>query len=331
MTTQPTLLTVVLNYKTPDMTLQAVEAALREMEGIEGHLVVVDNDSKDGSFEKMRAEVARKDWDENGRVKVIQSGHNGGFGSGNNFGILAGLSAEPATEFVYILNSDAFPDQGSIRALIASLQDNPEIGFAGSYIHGPDGDPHATAFRFPGLLSEFEGAIRFGPVRKLLSKYIISLPIPKTTQKVDWLAGASMMMRRGVLQKIGLFDENYFLYFEETDLCLRAAKAGYPVLFVRESEVTHIGSVSTGMKTWRRMPQYWFASRKYYFTKNHGAIYAMLATVFHVTGGLFWRLRRLIQGKPQADPDHFIRDLIAYDLQNFPKRNSANIPEIPRG
>ena len=229
------------------------------------------------------------------------------------------------------MNSDAFPDQGSIRALIASLQDNPEIGFAGSYIHGPDGDPHATAFRFPGLLSEFEGAIRFGPVSKLLSKYIISLPIPKTTQKVDWLAGASMMMRRGVLQKIGLFDENYFLYFEETDLCLRAAKAGYPVLFVRESEVTHIGSVSTGMKTWRRMPQYWFASRKYYFTKNYGAIYAMLATISHVTGGLFWRLRRLIQRKPQADPDHFIRDLIAYDLQNFPKRNSANIPEIPSG
>ena len=331
MSANPTLLTVVLNYKTPDMTMQAVESALREMQGIDGHLIVVDNDSQDGSFEHMQAEVKRRGWDEKRRVSVTQSGHNGGFGAGNNFGILAGLYVYPATEYIYILNSDAFPDNGSIHALISALKSNPEIGFAGSYIHGPDGEPHATAFRYPGILSELEGAARFGPISKLLSKYIISLPIPKSTQKVDWLAGASMMMRRDVLQKIGLFDENYFLYFEETDLCRRATKAGYPVLYVRESEVTHIGSVSTGMKTWKRMPKYWFASRKYYFTKNHGAVYAILATISHVTGGLFWRLRRLIQGRPQADPDDFIRDLIAYDLQNFPKRNSANIPEIPSG
>jgi len=331
MTSNPTLLTVVLNYKTPDMAMQAVEAALREMDGISGHLIVVDNNSQDGSFEKMQAEVAKRKWDLDGRVKVVQSGHNGGFGAGNNFGILTGIAAQPETDFIYILNSDAFPDQGSIQALIKALLNNPEVGFAGSYIHGPDNAPHATAFRFPGILSEFENAIRFGPISKVLAKHIIPLPIPKTTQRVDWLAGASMMMRRTVLQEIGLFDENFFLYFEETDLCRRATRAGYPVLYVRESEVTHIGSVSTGMKTWKRMPKYWFASRKYYFTKNHGAAYAMLVTVAHVFGGLLWRLRRAIQSKPQADPDHFLRDLVAYDVRHFPKRNSANIPEIPEG
>ena len=329
MNMQPTLLTIILNYKTPDMTLQAVQAALREMQGIKGRIIVVDNDSGDGSFEQMQQEVIAKGWTKEDRVKVVQSGRNGGFGAGNNFGILTGLKDNPDVDYIYILNSDAFPDKGSIHALVKALQDNPEIGFAGSYIHGPDGDPHATSFRFPGVLSEFEGAIRFGPVSKLLSNYAISLPIPEATQKVDWLAGASMMMRRSVLQEIGLFDERFFLYFEETDLCRRATKAGHPVLFVRESEVTHIGSVSTGMKTWKRMPQYWFASRKYYFTKNHGAGYALLVTSAHFVGGLLWRARRLIQSKPQADPDHFLRDMIIYDLRHFPTQDSANIPEIP--
>ncbi len=330
MSTQPTLLTIILNYKTPDMTLQSVQAALREMESINGHIIVVDNDSQDGSFEQMQQEITHKGWDQKGRVKVVQSGRNGGFGAGNNFGILTGLADNPATDYIYILNSDAFPDEGAIHALIDALQSNPKTGFAGSYIHGPNAEPHISAFRFPGILSEFEGAIRSGPVSKLLSNYIISLPMPETTRTVDWLAGASMMMRRSVLQEIGLFDEQFFLYFEETDLCRRATLAGYTVQYVRESRVTHIGSVSTGMKTWKRMPQYWFASRNYYFTKNHGAAYAMLVTFSHFTGGLLWRLRRLIQRKPQADPDNFLRDMLAYDMRHFPNRSSANIPEIPK-
>ncbi|PIE14236.1 MAG: glycosyl transferase [Rhodobacterales bacterium] len=325
----PKLLTVILNYKTPDMTLQSVEAALREMDGIKGRLIVVDNDSQDSSFEKLQQGVAARGWDQGGRVQVLQSGHNGGFGAGNNFGIIAGLKQDPSYDFIYILNSDAFPDQGAITALIKALRDNPEVGFAGSYIHGPEGDPHETSFRFPGMLSEFEGAMRFGPVSKLLANYAISVPIPERTQRVDWLAGASMMMRRDVLAEIGLFDEHFFLYFEETDLCLRATKAGHPVLFVRESSVTHIGSVSTGMKTWTRMPRYWFASRKYYFSKNYGAAYALLVTLAHTTAGVLWRIRRRIQKKPQADPDHFLRDMLAYDLSHFPKHKNANIPEIP--
>ena len=87
----PVLQTVILNYKTPDMTLKSAEAALREMEGIEGGITIVDNDSRDGSFETLSKEVAARGWDEDDRVSVIQSGRNGGFGAGNNVGIRAGL------------------------------------------------------------------------------------------------------------------------------------------------------------------------------------------------------------------------------------------------
>jgi N-acetylglucosaminyl-diphospho-decaprenol L-rhamnosyltransferase len=313
-----TLLTVILNWRTADMTLQSVQSALREMAGIPGALTIVDNDSGDGSFDVLTAAVTANGWDIGEiPVRVLQSGDNGGFGAGNNVGIRAGLPNHKRPDYVYILNSDAFPDAGAIRALYDHLNSNPITGFAGSYIHGDDGEPHRTAFRFPSAFAEFEASIRFGPVSRALKHHIVAQPIPQTTTRVDWLAGASLMMRQDVLDTIGIFDETFFLYFEETELCHRAASAGFPTDYVRHSHVTHIGSVSTGMKTWARMPAYWFDSRLHYFTKTHGRIYALLATVSLIFGSILWRIRLLIQTKDRGDPPRFLRDLIAHAWRWF--------------
>jgi GT2 family glycosyltransferase len=313
-----TLLTVILNWRTADMTLQSAEAALRAMQGIPGALTIVDNDSGDGSFETLSAAIVARGWDRGETpVRVIQSGHNGGFGAGNNVGIRAGLPEGQRPDYVYILNSDAFPDAGAIRALYDHLTDNPAAGFVGSYIHGDDGVAHRTAFRFPSIASEFESSVRFGPISRLLAKYIVAQPIPDQTKAVDWLAGASVMMRQDILDEIGLFDETFFLYFEETELCHRAAKAGYPCVYVRESRVRHIGSVSTGMKTWARMPGYWFDSRLYYFTKTHSRAYAALATLSLISGSMLWRLRLLIQRKDKGDPPRFLRDITAHAARSW--------------
>ena len=311
----PRLLTVILNWRTPDMTLRSVAAALTALQGIEGALVVVDNDSGDGSFETLTATVAANDWDKGPQsVRVLQSGHNGGFGAGNNFGIRAGLPDGSKPDYVYILNSDAFPAPDAIRALMDHLEAHPDTGFAGSYIHGTDGEAHRTAFRFPSILGEFEQNIRFGPVSKLLKRQIVAQPLPSVTTRVDWLAGASMMMRQKVLDQIGLFDETFFLYFEETDLCRRAAMAGWPTDYVVESRVAHIGSVSTGMKTWGRIPRFWLDSRLHYYVKNHGAAYAFAATLATLAGGILWRARLLIQRKDRGDPPRYLRDMVAHGL-----------------
>ncbi len=312
----PRLLTVILNYRTAAMTLQAVKAAWREMNGLNGEIVVVDNDSRDGSYAALRKGL-RAGWARGAPIRLIASPHNGGFGAGNNVGIRAGLKDGTAPDLVYILNSDAFPGPGAIHRLVDHLSAHPEAGFAGSYIHGPDSYPHVTAFRFPSVLSELEGSMRFGPVSRLLDGYKVPIGVPDVTQRVDWLAGASLMMRREVLDRIGLFDERFFLYFEETDLCLRAARAGFQTHYVRDSHVAHIGSVSTGMKTWKCMPGYWFDSRWHYFSKNYGRGYAVLATLAHGTGGALWRLRRLIQRKPRADPPQFLRSLLIHDLRSL--------------
>ena len=310
------VLTVLLNWRSAEMTLQAAEAALTALEGIDGALVIVDNDSQDGSIDRLTETVRARGWDRGPQaVRVLQAGRNGGFGAGNNFGIRAGLPDGTKPDYVYILNSDAFPAPDAIRALRDHLMEHPTVGFAGSYLFGTDGVEHQTAFRFPSVASEFEGQVRFGPVSRWLRSHIVALPVPVQTCRVDWLAGASVMLRMQVLDQIGLFDERFFLYFEETDLCRRAAKAGWPTEYVVQSRVTHIGSASTGMKTWERIPGFWLDSRLHYFVKNHGVIYAGLATLAHLAGGTLWRARLMVQAKDRGDPPHYLRDMAAHALR----------------
>lgn len=313
---KPTVLAVVLNFRTPDMTLQSLEAVLREMRNIAGAITVVDNDSGDGSFEKMRDVVQAKGWE---RVRVLQAGHNGGYGAGNNFGMRQGLPDGSAPDFFYLVNSDAFPQPRSLEVLLEHMVRHPRTGFAGGHTHGEDGERHNTAFRFPSIFSEFEGAACTGPISRLLKKHIVAMPAPQNVQEVDWLSGASLMVRRKTLDEIGMFDERFFLYFEETDLCLRAHRAGWISMYVPQSQVMHIGSVTTGMHDMRRMPSYWFDSRLRYFAKNHGVSYAAMATLAHLAGALILRFRWLVGNRSRGskEPDRFLRDLLSHDLRSL--------------
>jgi len=316
----PSVLTIILNYRTPELTLKSAAAALREMQGIRGEIVIVDNDSQDDSYALIAAAVADPGWNRGGRISLVQSGHNGGFGAGNNIAMRAGLADGTQPDFYYLLNSDAFPEPGAIRRLRDFMIAYPKAGLAGSHVRGMNGEPHRTAFRFPSIAGEFEGAARTGLFSRLLAKSIVAMEIPKTDSQVDWVAGASVMMRARMLDQIGQFDETFFLYFEETELSHRAAQAGWRTHYVPSSEVVHFGSASTGMKTWNRTPGYWFDSRAYYFTKTHGAAYAALATLARIGGCLIWRLRRLAPSQPLGDSPMFLRDLISHSTRTLFRR-----------
>lgn len=333
----PRIQVIILNYQTAEMTLRSAAAALKAMDRLNGEILIVDNDSQDGSFEKIKAEIAANGWtDGTVPVSIVQSGRNGGFGAGNNVGFRAGLSDGTKPDYYYVLNSDAFPDASAIHALLEYMEQTPGVGLAGSQIIGEDGVAHQSAFRFPSLLSEIEGGLKFGLVSRLLSKHIVALPIPEETCEVDWAAGASLLIRADMLSKIGCFDERFFLYFEETDLCLRAKRAGFATGFVRESSVMHIGSVSTGMKNWKRVPDYWYDSRRHYFRKNHGRAYAAAATMLHlVTGGLHW-FRCVLTGKERGEPRWFLTGMIKCELRaiarTFTRARRHSRPEqVPCG
>jgi N-acetylglucosaminyl-diphospho-decaprenol L-rhamnosyltransferase len=307
------IVAVVLNYRTAEMTLDAVRACRTALAFCDHRIDVVDNDSGDGSYEHLSAAVEEEGWSD---VRVLQSGHNGGFGAGNNYALRSALEEDPPPDYLYILNSDAFPDPDAVEALAACLEEHPDAGIAGSAIRGTDGEPHTTAFRFPSVQSELISGFRLGLLTGLLRDREVTIrPTPESTRDVDWLAGASMMLRPSMLEQIGLFDETFFLYFEETDLCRRARRAGWRVLYVVESRVAHVGHGSTGMKDRSRpMPAYWFDSRKYYFTKNHGRAYALAADLARASGLLTYRVRAPLQGKANEDHKHFLRDFLRHSF-----------------
>jgi GT2 family glycosyltransferase len=253
----------------------------------------------------------------------MQSGHNGGFGYGVNFAVRRALASDTPPDYVYLLNSDAFPAEDSIRRLVDHLRSHPEVGIAGSYVHGPDGEPHITAFRFPSVLSELSESVKLGVIKPILDRFVVRLPLPTEDCEVDWVAGCSMLIRREVLDRVGLFDEDFFLYFEETDLCKRAAEGGFKTAYVVDSRVAHIGCVSTGHKEWKRFPSFWFDSRRHYFEKQHGKSYFWGATAARVAGGSLWRARRRLLGKPVGEPERYLRDLVIHSLRSVERARGS--------
>jgi hypothetical protein len=314
------LLTVLINYKTADMTLESLAAFLASMEGESDFgVIVVDNHSEDGSFARIAAEVEKRGWAP--RVRVIETPRNGGFAYGVNAGVYSDYARAERPELFYLLNSDAFPARGSVQILVDFLRDHPTVGIAGSYIHGDGGvdDTHVTAFRFPSLLGEVEGGLRLGFVSAALAAKRVSIfPVPSEPTRVDWLAGASMLIRARVFEQIGPFDDRFFLYYEETDFCRRALAAGWTTYYVPASKVMHIGSVSTGMKVpQRRMPSYWFESRAHYFRKHHGRAYLLVTDLLWIAAFASWRLRRFVQRKPDEDRPRLLTDFVVATLRRL--------------
>ena len=310
----PKVLTVILNYRTAELAVEAAEGALREMAGLAGEIVIVDNASPDGSFEYLQAASAERGWAEGGRIHVVSAGRNGGFGAGNNFAIRAGLSTGDKPDYVYLLNPDAVPEPGAIRALVDHFETHPRIGVLGSLILTPDGNPAYGAFRFPTIVREFEDAARTAVFSRVLERGRETSPIALEPREVDWVSGSSMMFRRAMLDEVGLFDERFFLYFEETDLCLRCKRAGWEIWSLPASRVVHIGGASTGNYSWERMPSYWFDSRWYYFRKNYGLAYTVAVTLSLLAGEVAWQARRLVNPKAERyrNTHRFGRDLLRH-------------------
>jgi hypothetical protein len=202
--------------------------------------------------------------------------------------------------------------------LVDFLEKHPQVGIAGSRLEDIDGTPQQSAFRFHTILSEFDLGLRLGIVSQVLAKWVIAPPVSEVACETDWVAGASMIIRRQVFESVGLMDEDYFMYYEEVDFCLQAKKAGWSCWYVPESRVVHLVGQSSGVtnpKTpAKRRPQYWFDSRRRYFLKNHGRLYATLADAFWLFGFTLWRGRNLIQKKPTNDPPHLLKDFFRNSL-----------------
>ncbi len=310
------LLIVIVNYCTPRLTIDCLRSIESQVREIGARVALVDGHSPDDSVKMIDQALTMNGW--RGWVDFTPLEINGGFAFGNNEAIKPYLDSSDKPEFILLLNPDTLSRPGAIVDLLRYMRLNPDVGIAGSRTEYPDGSAQTSAFRFPGIASEFEGFVRFGPVSRLLSNYIVAPPAPDHEVDADWVVGASMMIRREVIDAIGLLDDHYFMYFEEVDFCLRARRAGFRIRYVPQSKIVHLIGQASGVTSAatqnKRRPAYWFESRRRYFTKNYGLMYALLADLSAACGFALWRFRRFIQRKPDPDPAHFLGDFIHHSV-----------------
>jgi N-acetylglucosaminyl-diphospho-decaprenol L-rhamnosyltransferase len=312
------VLAVIVNHKRPELVIQGLLSLRPELAAIGDCRVVVTDASGDGSDDKIAAAIEQHGL--GGWATLLRLEKNGGYGYANNQAIRAALASADPPEYVYLLNPDAYVLPGAVRELLSFMQQRPDVGLAGSQQEQPDGSINRSAFRFPGLRSELIQGSRLGLFKKLFPDAEIAPPPPDVPGPIDWLSGASLLVRREVFETAGLFDETFFLYYEETDLCLRARRAGFRCWYVPSSRVVHLEGQSTGVTDTRaapkRLPRYWFESRQHYFMKNHGPWKKHLADVAWTLGFVSWRARRRFQGQTDDDPPNLLSDFVRFNFLN---------------
>ena len=217
---------VVINWNLKETTSQCLRSL--ERIGPSCHVILVDNGSQDGSVDYLAARFPS--------VEIIPLVENTGFGAACNRAIRSALERE-GCQYILLINNDAVMAPNALTKLMEAAESFPETGIFGPKVYyqdKPDKIWYAGARMRRGVLAAT------GTGRGQVDRGQFDHPIP-----VDYVFGAAMLVRREVFDCVGLFDESFFLYLEDLDLCLRARKLGFSLLFVPQACVWHIGSAST--------------------------------------------------------------------------------------
>lgn len=286
---------IIVNFRTPDLTIDCLASLEAEIEpGV--RVVVVDNASGDGSAETIAKAVVERGWGE--WTRLLRSPVNGGFASGNNFGI----RSQEAAAYL-LLNSDTVVRPGAIRALREAMRLHPEAGIIGAGILTPRGEPDHSAFRAPGPIGELIRAANTGIVTRALGRFDVLLPKTEQPFEPDWLGFVCVLVRAEVLRAVGYLDEGYFMYFEDVDFCRQARAAGWRILYWPSAKVVHFLSSSSkvsGQAVRRRGPRYYYEARARYFAKFYGRSGLWLANALWCAGRLVSLVREIF-GRPPSD------------------------------
>lgn len=329
-----TVLIVIVNYRTATLAIDCLRSLVPVIARRPGTTVeVVDNASNDGSVEQIIAATVHFGWGD--WVRITPSSRNGGFAAGNNVSLRPALMLRTPPDYFWLLNPDTTVAADALESLVQFLDTNKRVGIAGSRILEP-GTPGPIAFRFPSLIGELDNGLGLSPFSRLVRRWTTVQHLSDQPKRVDWVAGASMLVRREVLLSAGPMDEEYFLYYEETDFCLQALRAGWTCWYVPTSHVTHFAGASTGLGSTRpalaRRPKYWFDSRRRYFIKNHSRLYASIVDLIWLAAHETRRLRkRLRLARQPLESDEYVADFIRYSaLSNGAGTGHQKFTHSPR-
>jgi GT2 family glycosyltransferase len=300
------LAVVLLNYRTPDLVIQCLETLVAQVDPDLARVVVVDNHSEDGSAEAIRASIESNHWQD--RVHLLESGRNGGFSAGNNYGIRR-ISAE----HYLLLNSDTYLREGAIAELLKASAQHPEASMFSPRLEWQDTTPQQSVFTFHRPPYELIHSASTGIVDRVFSRFVVSREVATLPTECEWTSFACVLVRRSLFDRIGLLDEGYFMYFEDVDFCRRAVESGAVILHWPAARVVHLrggsSSVKSSIAQRKRPPEYFYASRTRYYKKFYGGIGILLANLFWHLGRLVSWPRELLRNKAPHLCDREARDI----------------------
>ena len=324
------LLVVVLCYRVPELAIDCLRSLEKEVDRVAGTRVVIcENGTGGDAAERISRAILDEAWTP--WCELVAVHPNRGFCAGNNLVIRPALESDDPPEYVLLLNADTIVMDHALEILVRFMDDHPEVGIAGSQFLSPEREIQSSPFRFMSVLSELDRGLKLGIVSRLLAPWATSPPTPTEDCEAEWLSGASMMLRRNMLDQIGLLDEGLYTYFDDIDICLRARRAGWKSWYVPQSQIIHLEGASTGVgsRIAKRRPGYWYQARRRFLLKSYGPFYTALMDAAFILGYALWRLRRWLQRKPDTDPPAVLLDSIRHSVfcTGFAVREVPN-PEL---
>jgi len=295
---------ILISYNTENLLPKAIGDLRISAAGLSLQTIIVDNASRDGSVA-----LIKQDYSES---VLIENKTNVGFGRANN-------QALPFIKgrYVLLLNTDAFVSPDTLQKTVAYLDEHLECGLLGVKLLGRDGELQPSCRYFPTPFNIFlkrTGLNKLFPWVRMVDDMEWDHASPR---ECDWVPGCYLLIRREVINQVGLFDERYFLYSEEVDLCFSAKKAGWKVHYFPDTTVVHLGGESAKSdseitESGAQVAVLQIESELLYFRKNHGILAVVLHLMLTGLGDVILPLKRLIKGKRPVDWKSYWNHLGSY-------------------
>jgi N-acetylglucosaminyl-diphospho-decaprenol L-rhamnosyltransferase len=298
---------IIVNWNTKDLLAGCLRSLFATVPNLDFEVILLDNASTDGSADMVRMQFPQ--------VKLIQSQENVGFARGNNVAL-----THATGQCVLLLNPDTVVLDGAIEQLYQALQTFPVLGGVGAQLLNPDGSCQPSWGHFPSLWTEVPGLNRLKSTAPQAFAHDLLQNTKPSVLSIDWVSGACLMFRRETLDQVGLLDEDYWLYTEETDWCFRARKAGWEIGWLPEAQVVHIARAASRQDLAKAMIHY-YRSRLRFLAKHREAWQAAVAKVVVIGKAMFWSawpnqspLAKAMTDIPQSEIRHAYVDLAKWSL-----------------
>lgn len=249
---------IFVNYKTKYLTINAIHSVIEKTQGINFEIFVVDNNSQDGSIEAIEKTFPN--------INIIKNSINAGFGAANNLAI-----KQAKGKYIFCLNTDTLLINNAIKIMYDYMEkeENNNVAVCGAALYNFEGKACICGGNLPSI---YDILWKFGLrtlLKKQYKKYCIGLTADNYNnyENIGYVTGADIFFRKSVLDEIGLFDENIFMYFEETDLCKRIRDKDYDIKLVKDAKIIHLEGKSNNNTLNKKLISK--TSEFYYFKKHY--------------------------------------------------------------